>query len=131
MAGSGEEYLISRRKKIERRQKILTFVSIVSFVGSGVFAIAPTLQEAFQNPKSEAVSVDSSLQQQMRGYELVLQRDPENRVALNGLVNIRIKLGDVKGAIAPLEKLVKVHPERQNYKVLLEQLKKQVSKGER
>ncbi len=130
MASSGEEYLLNRNKKIERRKRILTWVSIVSFVGSGVFAIVPTLQQVIEKGASQPVSAESSLQQQEQGFELVLQREPENRTALEGLVKIRLQSQDLKGAIEPLEKLVKLNPERQDYKVILKQLKKQVGKSE-
>ncbi|TBR60235.1 hypothetical protein B4U84_04940 [Westiellopsis prolifica IICB1] len=129
MASSGEEYLLNRNKKIERRKRILTWVSIVSFVGSGVFAIVPTLQQVIENPSTQPVSAESSLQQQEQGFELVLQREPENRTALEGLVKIRLQSQDLKGAVEPLEKLVKLNPERQDYKRTLEQLKQQVAQG--
>jgi cytochrome c-type biogenesis protein CcmH/NrfG len=131
MAGSGEEYVITRKKQIERRQKILTIVSLVSFVGSTVFAVIPAIQQASQpKPAIASPSAESVLQQQARGYEMVLQREPENLTALEGLVNVRLKLKDNQGAIQPLEKLVKLRPDRPNYKILLEQIKKQEGKSE-
>ncbi|PHJ56813.1 hypothetical protein VF14_22660 [Nostoc linckia z18] len=132
MPGKGEEYLTTRKKQIERRQRILTMVSIASFMGSMLFSTIPSIQQALQSPKPVAASVspESLLQQQAKGYELVLQREPENQLALEKLSVLRLKLNDPKGAMKPLEKLVKLHPERQDYKTVLEQIKKQEGKGD-
>ncbi len=131
MTISGKEYVIARRKKIERRQKIVTIISIVSFFGSIGFAAVSALKQAIYDPKPVTVSAESVLQKQARGFEFVLQREPENQVALEGLVMARLHLKDTQGAIPPLAKLVKLHPERQDYKIVLEQAKKQVGKGDR
>ncbi|MDZ8189553.1 MAG: tetratricopeptide repeat protein [Nostoc sp. ChiSLP02] len=133
MVGKDEEYLIARKKQIERRQRILTIVSMVSFFGSIGFSAIPSIQQAIQNPTpaSAYVSPESALKEQVRGYELVLQREPENQMALEKLSLLRLELKDAKGAMEPLEKLIKLHPDRQDYKIVLEKIKKQESKGDR
>ncbi|WP_298920705.1 tetratricopeptide repeat protein [uncultured Nostoc sp.] len=132
MPGSWEEYLITRKKQIERRQKIVTIVSMFSFFGSTVFAVIPAIQQASKpKPAIASPSAESVLQQQARGYDLILQREPENQIALEKLSLVRLQLKDAKGAMELLEKLVKLHPERQDYKVVLEQIKKQEGNGDR
>ncbi|MBD2197612.1 MULTISPECIES: tetratricopeptide repeat protein [Calothrix] len=129
--GAGEEYLINRKKQIQRRQKFLTIVSIACFLGPILFSAVPVIQKALQEPQPKAVtqkSPDVLLQEQAKGWEMVLQREPQNQLALEGLVNVRIKLNDTQGAIQILEKLVKLHPERQDYKVVLEKMKQEVGK---
>ncbi|ABA19976.1 conserved hypothetical protein [Trichormus variabilis ATCC 29413] len=126
MAKSGEDYLEIRKRQIERKKRIFTIVSIISFVGSTAFAVVPSIQRAIQNPPpvTPTTSAESSLQEQAKGYELVLQREPNNQTALEKLSLVRVQLKDFKGARAVLEKLVKLHPDRQDYQVILEDMKK-------
>ncbi|MBD2344441.1 tetratricopeptide repeat protein [Anabaena subtropica] len=126
MASSGEEYLIAREKQIARKKRILTIVSMISFFGSMAFAGISTVQRAIQNPQpvTQTVSAEFSLQEQAKGYELVLQREPNNQTALEKLSLVRVQLKDFKGAREPLEKLMKLHPDRKDYQVILEDMKK-------
>jgi tetratricopeptide (TPR) repeat protein len=63
------------------------------------------------------------LKSQERGYEAVLQKEPENENALRGLVDVRLQLGNLEGTVDPLQKLADLHPEEPSYSVLLAQTK--------
>jgi hypothetical protein len=128
MALSGEDYLVTRRKQIERKQRIVTYISIVSFGGSILFGGVNAIKKAWQKPEQPTVvqSTETELQKQIKGYELVLQREPKNQVALERLSIMRLQSGDNKGAIALMEKLVEQHPDRQDYKTILADVKKKM-----
>jgi len=120
----------SRVHRSDRIKQILALVSIVSFGGSTAFGLINLFTSGLssrQNQKQApvAVSQESLLAAQERGYETVLQREPQNQTALDGLANVRLQMNNKVGAIEPLEKLVKLNPHRADYKELLGQLKSQ------
>ena len=130
MDSSKEEYVVQNREKAKKRKKLIISISIASFFGSSVMAAVPAIQQIFQEDDvPQAESVESTLKQQEQGYQLVLQREPNNQVALDGLLQVRLQLDDIPGAIEVLEKLVKLNPEREDYKRGLENLKKELGKS--
>ncbi|BAY75680.1 hypothetical protein NIES25_21270 [Nostoc linckia NIES-25] len=125
MTSSRNDYLVKRSKQIERRKRLVTYISIMSFGGSMLFGAVNTLQQAWQQPQQSVVNtVENEFQKQVKGYELVLEREPNNQLALEKLSLLRLRMKDTKGAIALLDKLVKLHPDRQDYKTVLTNLKK-------
>ncbi|BAU43102.1 tetratricopeptide repeat protein [Leptolyngbya sp. O-77] len=73
------------------------------------------------SPPSSSPSKQDLLREEEKGFALVLQREPENQTALEGLANARMQLKDYAGAIAPLEKLVSLYPDRADYRQSLEE----------
>ncbi|MEG4495639.1 tetratricopeptide repeat protein [Microcoleus sp. F10-C6] len=114
----------------DRIKQILTLVSIISFGGSTAFGLINLFTSGLSSRDNQkhapvAVSQESLLAAQERGYVTVLQREPQNQTALEGLANVRLQMNNKVGAIEPLEKLVKLNPDRGDYKELLGQLKSQ------
>lgn len=115
---------------------VVLVLAVIAFVG---FSMGPLISGILENNQSkrQVTSTPSpqaqtnqvtDLQAQARGYELVLQREPENETALQGLLQtklelIRLKQANIKEVIEPLEKLAKKHPEDNRYNILLAQAK--------
>ncbi|MBO1346257.1 MAG: tetratricopeptide repeat protein [Hormoscilla sp. GUM202] len=113
--------------------RVLAIVGGGAFIGSTVFAITSVFRDALTQPVSSETTeptIEERLATQERGYEKVLQREPQNQVALEGLVFVRLQMQDARGAIRPLSKLVQLFPERRNYKILLEELQEQVGESQ-
>ncbi|MGF1490793.1 MAG: hypothetical protein ACFBSE_27180 [Prochloraceae cyanobacterium] len=85
-----------RKKPNKSLQRFLIIVSTLAFFGStAVFAI----QGLFENSQHDRdmaenppLSIEDQLRQQVRGYQLVLQREPNNSVALQGLIAAQNRL---------------------------------------
>ncbi|MGB3192153.1 MAG: tetratricopeptide repeat protein [Limnoraphis sp.] len=127
MTCSEREYMESRQRSLQRKQKLIALIGTIGFGGSMLFTLVPLFKSGLQQQNQpEIIEVESAevqLKAQEKGYQSVLQREPENLTALEALVNVRLQLNDTKGAIEPLEKLVNLSPEREDYKALLAQLK--------
>lgn len=92
-------------------QNLILLVSLLFFLS---FSVAPLFAIFTGTGRSgEAVSEAAlnQLRQEAAGYAEVLTREPENLVALRGLVDTRLQLQEYQEAIAPLEKLVALQPD--------------------
>jgi hypothetical protein len=116
-----KKYNKAREMRSLRVKQIFVFVSIVSFVGSTAFGIGKLFFEGLNRPQPTPAQTAKvlSLADEEKGYQLVLQREPENQTALEGLADVRMRMGNHKGAVEPLEKLVKLYRDRTDYQVLL------------
>lgn len=125
MEGIEKKYNKAREMRSQRVKQIFVLVSIVSFAGSTAFGIGKLFIEGMNRPQPTKAPTAKvlSLADEERGYELVLQREPENQTALEGLADVRMRMGNNKGAVEPLEKLVNLYRDRADYKMLLGQVK--------
>jgi regulator of sirC expression with transglutaminase-like and TPR domain len=116
--------------KSKRLSRIVTLILGLGFAGS---TLAIALSSVFSQDNSSSVSnnntdaatIEEQIQLQARGYEKVLEREPQNVAALEGLAQIYLQTGDPKKAIPTLEKLVEYYPEQPQYAGILELIKQQ------
>jgi tetratricopeptide (TPR) repeat protein len=97
-----------------------------------IFSIAPLVSSILQQSRmnnATGTPLDANtrrLEAEALGYELVLEREPDNVNALQGLLENRLRQGNLKDAIAPLERLSQLIPEQIEYTLLLAQTKQQL-----
>jgi tetratricopeptide (TPR) repeat protein len=129
--------------------RVVLAFAVVAFVGVSIIPILTAINKPQSSPQNQPTAdpkislseQKSKLEDQVRGYELVLQKDTENQTALKGLLQARLSLlsqksrgevkpADIQAVIEPLEKLAKLNPQQSEYGVLLAQAKQQIGDKE-
>ncbi|MEB3295476.1 MAG: tetratricopeptide repeat protein [Synechococcales bacterium] len=122
----------------KKRSKL--FLLLVSILMAGAFlvptflGVTPLLFGGGSSPSSTADAPSSAqrkqLEDQVRGFEAVLQREPENPIALDGFLRAKLGLIQIGAAkidevVPTLEKLAKINPQDTRYTMMLAQAKEQ------
>ncbi len=129
--------------------RVVLAFAVVAFLGVSIIPILTAINKPESSPQNQPAGDNklsssaqkSKLEDQVRGYELVLQKDAENQTALKGLLQARLELlsqksrgevkpADIQAVIEPLEKLAKLNPQQSEYGVLLAQAKQQIGDKE-
>jgi predicted Zn-dependent protease len=109
--------------------KVFVISSGIAFLVSSVLGLSGLMGSSISNPAAKenaAQSQNAQLKAEEKGFLAVLKREPKNQTALRGLVEIRMRTGDVPGTKSALEQLVKLNPTNQQYKEFLAALNKQL-----
>lgn len=105
-------------KKNKTLIRILVIGASAAFAGSTLFFTLAGLFSGNNNPRTpqeaateQTDAINKELAARASGYEIVLKREPDNQVALQGLAQTRIEMDDWQGAVEPIEKLVELNPQ--------------------
>jgi tetratricopeptide (TPR) repeat protein len=115
---------------LNRHRWVINLVVAVSLLALTGFSLLPIVNLVLDGgavvaaePNGRSTSQNNQLRATAQGYTQVLKREPENQVALKGLLNAELELGDVKGSLLPLQKIAALNPQVPDYTVLLAQTK--------
>jgi hypothetical protein len=126
----------SKNKQETTSRKLSRVVTLVLGLGFAGSTLAIALGSVFSQPNNnnnvaandpDAPSMEEQIKLQVTGYEKVLEREPKNVTALEGLAQIYIKT-DPQKAILTLEKLAQYYPEQKQYAGILKLIKQQEAK---
>lgn len=115
---------MSQKKGKDTVKKVLIIISGLAFLlfsGSAVIRMILNPQTPSTNTQTSQVndSPEERLKQQAKGYEIVLEKEPNNRFALEKLVELNLQLGNLQGAMPLMERLVKNYPDNERYQEVL------------
>ena len=125
MNRSSEESAVTLKRDSWLVRGVL-ILAVAAFVAVPVlFAFNGRTSTSSQQANSSQTAADraTQLQGQVDGYTAVLEREPDNETALIGLIEARVDLGDLEGAVEPLERLANLKPEMPEYAIALAQTK--------
>ncbi len=111
--------------------RAVLIAAVLAFVGFSLLPAVGALKSMnWSNSfSSNRISVEQ-LEQGVERYQQVLEQEPDNETALQGLTGDLLQLGRLPEAIAPLQHLVALQPERVDLALELGQLQLQTDKSD-
>ncbi|ACK72862.1 Tetratricopeptide domain protein [Gloeothece citriformis PCC 7424] len=117
-------------KVVPKRSRLAYIGLFVMLFALVCFSMAPLISSLFQARHSSSnqstVSVSNKRESEILGYQLVLEREPDNQNALQGLLAAQLQQGNLLDVIEPLERLALLNPQQPDYTFLLAQTKQQL-----
>lgn len=115
-------------KPWQRIAIILSSIGLLGFLFIPMLDLFRSQPSPVASPNADPSQVDNEqLKAAVEGYQKVLEREPNNPVALQGLVQAKLAMNDFQGAKAPMEKLVSIQPENPNFLQVLAQIQLQTN----
>jgi len=116
--------MATKTKKKDIFKKAVIIISGLAFFWFSASAVLnmitnPQTPEGVGETGIENTAPNDQLQQEIEGYELVLENEPDNRFALERLVELNLQRGELDSALEPMEKLVELNPENEQYQEVL------------
>jgi len=103
---------MSEKTPLQKGMLVFAMLGMLGYLGSSAVGFFNSTEPASQStPQSPEELEEQRLLAEEKGYEGVLEREPENQFALTQLVQLRVEMGKPQEAIAPLEKLVELTPD--------------------
>ncbi|MGK7956331.1 MAG: tetratricopeptide repeat protein [Crocosphaera sp.] len=103
---------------------VLMLLALISF---SILPLVSSIVQAKQVDQPSLVTPETQrLENEALGYQLVLEREPDNENALLGLLETKLRQGDLEAAIAPLKRLTQLNPKEPDYGILLAQSQQQL-----
>jgi tetratricopeptide (TPR) repeat protein len=117
-------------KSRNRWVSISLAVMLVLLLGFSLIPLVSSIFLGNQRVNQPVTSLESRWESEVLGYEMVLDREPDNQTAWRGLLEVRLKQQNLPGALIPLEKLAQLNPEETDYQILLAQSQQQIQDNE-
>lgn len=118
--------MATKKKGKDIFKKVLIIVSGLSFVFFSVSAVINMIvnpqtpvSTGNENPVENDDLMNSQIEREIAGYQSVIDDEPENRFALERLVELNLQQGDLQGALPHIEKLVEINPNDERYQEVL------------
>lgn len=127
MTSSSSKLEQARLDAHKRKVKIMGLISVVAFSGFVVYGVVQSLHNLLKEATTDPAAETSTLGIQEAGLVKVLAKEPNNQFVLEQLINIRLAQGKRKEALALLERLVKLNPQRVTFQRALAQLRQDLA----